>query len=108
MRLCGDAPEYTVWAGTGCFDMLMGAWMGRWARIKGAQDPRGTGGRMLVGSQGSGDENGSLENFHRHTHVLPVSQGADVKSWNFLENYRVPGVFLLPKWAGARVLAYGL
>lgn len=54
-RLGRDAPEYTVWAGTGCFDMLMGAWMGRWAWIKGMQDPRGTGRRMLVGRQ-TGDE----------------------------------------------------
>lgn len=49
----------------GFFDMLMGAWMGRWARIKGMQDPRGTGRRMLVRSQtgGSGDKNGFLEHF---------------------------------------------
>lgn len=40
--------------------------------------------------------------------MLPVSQGAGVKSWNFLENYRVLGVSRLPEWAGAGVLAYSL
>lgn len=53
---CVGMPQSTLcgleW---GCFDMLMGAWMGRWARIKGMQDPRGTGRRMLVRSQ-TGDK----------------------------------------------------
>lgn len=65
--------------------MLMAAWMGRWAQIKGMQDPGGTGRRMMRGEvqnwrQGSENEKESLENFYRHTHVLPVSQGAEVKS----------------------------
>lgn len=57
--------------------------------------------------RGSGDENGSLENFHTHSCVTSES-GCRCEILEPSENYRVLGFFLLPKRAGAGALVYGL